>query len=167
MASMSDLPPPPGGLVDEAWGLMVGVFMAMRASWLAAAGIEGLTPPQAIALMRLRPDDPPSLGDLAKQMHCDASYATALADRLEERGLAERRVSAGDRRVKELVPTAAGVAARERLHTAYLTGPSGLADLTPEEAEVFHRIATKLSESIDPSLPSLLGLPVTGPPVPS
>ena len=165
MASVSDQPPPPGGPVDEAWGLMVGVFMAMRASWLAASTAEGLTPPQAITLMRLHADNPPSLGDLAKQMHCDASYATALADRLEERGLAERRVSAGDRRVKELVPTAAGLAARERLLRAYLTGPSGLADLTPEEAEVFHRIATKLSGSVDPSLPSLLGLPVIGPPV--
>lgn len=167
MVSVSDPSPPPGGLVDEAWGLMVGVFMSMRTSWLAAAVAEGLTPPQAITLMRLHPDNPPSLGDLAKQMHCDASYATALADRLEERGLAERRVSAGDRRVKELVPTAAGLAARERLHDAYLTGPAGLADLTTEEAEVFLRIATKLSESVDPSLPALLGLPVSGPRVPS
>jgi DNA-binding MarR family transcriptional regulator len=166
MGRVSD-PSPPPGLAGEAWGLMVGVFMSMRASWLAAAGIEGLSPPQAITLMRLTPDNPPSLGDLAKQMHCDASYATALADRLEERGLAERRVSAGDRRVKELVPTAAGLAARERLLSAYLTGPAGLADLTPEEAEVFHRIATRLSESVDPSLPSLLGLPVSGPPVAS
>jgi DNA-binding MarR family transcriptional regulator len=162
---VNDPSAPSGGLVDEAWGLMVGVFMAMRTSWLAAAAGEGLTPPQAITLMRLTPDNPPSLGDLAKQMHCDASYATALADRLEERGLAERRVSAGDRRVKELVPTAAGVAARERLLSAYLTAPAGLADLTPEEAGVFHRIATRLSESVDPSLPALLGLPVTAPPV--
>ncbi len=167
MATVSDPSPPPGGLVDEAWGLMVGVFMSMRTSWLAAAVAEGLSPPQAITLMRLTPDDPPSLGDLAKHMHCDASYATALADRLEERGLAERRVAAADRRVKELVPTPAGIAARERLRSAYLTGPSGLAELTPEEAEVFHRIATRLSESVDPSLPSQLGLPVSGPPVPS
>jgi hypothetical protein len=63
------------------------------------------------------------------------------------------------------VPTPAGLVARERLRTAYLTGPSGLADLTPEQAEVFHRIATRLSESVDPSLPYLLGLPVAAPPV--
>lgn len=167
MRAVSDPSPPSAGLADEAWGLMVGVFMSMRTSWLAASAAEGLSPPQAITLMRLRPDSPPSLGDLAKQMHCDASYATALADRLEERGFAERRVSTGDRRVKELVPTPAGLAARERLRTAYLTGPSGLADLTPAEAEVFHRIATRLSESVDPSLPYLLGLPVTTPPVAS
>jgi DNA-binding MarR family transcriptional regulator len=167
MGPVSDRSPSSSGVADEAWGLMVGVFMSMRASWLAASVAEGLTPPQAITLMRLRPEDPPSLGDLAKQMHCDASYATALADRLEERGFAERRVSAGDRRVKELVPTPAGLVARERLRTAYLTGPSGLADLTEEEAEIFHRIATRLSESVDPSLPYLLGLPVTAPPVAS
>ena len=167
MPSVSDQPQAPGGLVDEAWGLMVGVFIGHAGELARRRGDRGAHPSPAITLMRLHPDNPPSLGDLAKQMHCDASYATALADRLEERGLAERRVAAGDRRVKELVPTAAGLAARERLRTAYLTGPSGLADLTPEEAEVFHRIATKLSESIDPSLPSLLGLPVTGSPVPS
>jgi DNA-binding MarR family transcriptional regulator len=167
MSPVSDPTPEWRSAADEAWGLMVGVFMSMRASWLAAAAAEGLTPPQAITLMRLIPDNPPSLGDLAKQMHCDASYATALADRLEERGFAERRVSAGDRRVKELLPTRAGLVAQERLRTAYLTGPSGLADLTPEEAEIFHRIATRLSESVDPSLPYLLGLPVTAPPVAS
>ena len=51
--------------------------------WLGAGQAEGLTPPQAVSLMRLSADDPPSLGELARQMHCDASYATALADRLE------------------------------------------------------------------------------------
>jgi MarR family transcriptional regulator, organic hydroperoxide resistance regulator len=56
-------------------------------------------------------------------MHCDASYATALADRLEERGLVERRVSATDRRVRELVPTAEGLAAQKRLRAAF-TSPA-------------------------------------------
>ena len=41
-------------------------------------------------------------------MACDASYITAVADRLEELGLAVRRNAADDRRVRELVLTAKG-----------------------------------------------------------
>src|SRR5687768_7013666 len=93
----------------EAWAMFVGISMSLRAGWLEAGQAEGLTPPQAMSLMSLRADEPRRIGDLAKTMHCDASYATALADRLEERGFVARRPSATDRRVKELVPTKAGL----------------------------------------------------------
>ena len=92
----------------EAWAILVGLSLAQRRVWLEAGMREGLTPPQAISLMRLQPDAPPSLGDLARHMHCDASYATALADRLEERGLVERYPDPEDRRGTLLRPTDAG-----------------------------------------------------------
>jgi DNA-binding MarR family transcriptional regulator len=60
------------------------------------------------------------MGQLARSWRCDASYVTAMVDRLEQRGLVARRGSAGDRRVKEAVLTAEGASLRahvlERMH---------------------------------------------------
>ena len=146
------------GIAQEAWTLLVGVWLAQRSDWLAAGQAEGLTPPQAISLMSLRPGQPPSLGELARHMHCDASYATALADRLEERGFVERRVSATDRRVKELVPTAAGLEAQARLRAAFAAPPSGLLALSEDDQHALHRIALALAEHADPTAGERFGI---------
>jgi len=151
-------------IAREAWAILVGVSMSQRKVWLDAGQAEGLTPPQAVSLMKLSPDDPSRLGDLAKHMHCDASYATALADRLEERGFVERRVSATDRRVRELVPTAAGVAAQKRLRAAIIAPPPGLDELPEEDQLALMRIAERLAERADPRVAARLGLvPLTPP----
>ena len=134
----------------EAWAMFVGISLSLRAGWLEAGQAEGLTPPQAMSLMSLRADEPRRIGDLAKTMHCDASYATALADRLEERGFVERRPSATDRRVKELVPTKAGLAAQARLKAAYTAAPPGMEDVPPEDQEALLRVARTLAARIDP-----------------
>lgn len=152
-------------VAHEAWAILVGVSMGQRKMWLEAGQAEGLTPPQAMTLMRLSPEDPRSLGDLAKHMHCDASYATALADRLEERGFVERRVSATDRRVRELVPTPEGVAAQRRLREAFTTPPVGLDDLPEEDQLTLLRIAEHLAERADPEVARALGMPVRDAPV--
>ena len=52
---------------------------------------------------------------LAGTLSCDASNVTGLIDRLESRGLVERRASATDRRVKALQLTSAGKKVRAAL----------------------------------------------------
>lgn len=145
----------------EAWATLVGLWFARRRVWLDVAAREGLTSPQAISLMRLQPHEPPSLGDLARHMNCDASYATALADRLEERGLVERRVSETDRRVRELVLTPAGLEVQQRLREAFTVPPAGLEDLPAEDAEALMRIAERLAERADPEVAASLGVPAS------
>lgn len=162
----SPAPGPPGEatgdgwtIAREAWAILVGVSLAQRRIWLKAGMDEGLTPPQAISLMRLNPDAPPSLGDLARHMHCDASYATALADRLEERGFVERRVRPADRRVRELVLTAEGLAAQRRLRAAFTTPPPGLDELPEDDQIALMRIARRLADHADPEVAESLGMP--------
>ena len=53
--------------------------------------------------------------ELAQRMGCDASFVTAIADALERHGLARRAPSERDRRVKHLLLTEDGIAAKERL----------------------------------------------------
>ena len=147
-----------GGPGAEAWAVLVGISMSLRARWLEAGQQEGLTPPQAMSLMSLSADEPRRLGELARSMHCDASYATALADRLEERGFVERRTSTTDRRVKELVPTATGLAAQARLKAAYTAPPPGMDDLPLEDQEALLRVAHALASHIDPEVAARFGL---------
>ncbi|MEP7112633.1 MAG: MarR family transcriptional regulator, partial [Ilumatobacteraceae bacterium] len=66
-----------------------------------------LTPPQSIALRKLL-DGPLPMGSVAEVLSCDASTLTGIADRLEERGLIQRRLDPSDRRVKLLALTDAG-----------------------------------------------------------
>jgi DNA-binding MarR family transcriptional regulator len=145
---------------SQAWACLVAAVMTQRSVWLAASQQEGLTPPQAMSLMRLDPDDPPRLGDLARFLRCDASQVTSTADRLEERGFAERRTAAGDRRVKELVLTPAGRAAQERLRRAFLAEPDGLTDIPEDDLRVLARVAERLAAGLDAELCRAFGLPV-------
>ena len=148
---------------ERAWAILVGVLFSHRLLWVEAAHAEGLTPPQAMALMRVRGEDPPSLGELARLIRCDASYATNLADRLEERGLVERRVSDTDRRVKELVPTSAGLTAQRRLVDAFTAAPPGLTDLSANDQDALLRIARSLAESADGDTAATVGLSLRPP----
>src|ERR1700722_3919318 len=56
-----------------------------------------------------------SMKELAQHMGCDASFVTSVADTLARRGLPRRAPSQRDRRVKNLVLTEEGIAAKERL----------------------------------------------------
>jgi DNA-binding MarR family transcriptional regulator len=72
-----------------------------------------LTVQQAALIGHL--DAPLPMKEVAGRLHCDASNVTGLVDRLESRGLVERRVRPNDRRVKELVLTVEGRRIRRRV----------------------------------------------------
>jgi DNA-binding MarR family transcriptional regulator len=148
----------------EAWDLLVGLFMSGRERFIEAADAEDLSPPLAFTLLRLSRDDPPALNDIARLMRCDASWVTSLADRLEERGLAERRASPEDRRVKLLATTEAGEQAQARLRAAFRTPPPALAALPERDAAALLRIARKLVAGCDDEPFEMLGIPLPGRP---
>ncbi len=60
---------------------------------------------------------PTPMRELADQLHCDRSYITSLADKLEERGLV-KRIPGEDRRVKLLALTDEGMAVRNKIAKA-------------------------------------------------
>jgi MarR family transcriptional regulator, organic hydroperoxide resistance regulator len=77
-----------------------------------AAGL-GATPSDLLALFKL--DGVLTMKELAQRMGCDASFVTAIADALERHGFARRAPSEKDRRVKHLLLTEEGIAAKERM----------------------------------------------------
>jgi DNA-binding MarR family transcriptional regulator len=89
-----------------------------------------LTGPQALLLRHL--EAPMSMNQVACKLHCDASNVTGIVDRLEARGLLERRPVPSDRRVKQLVLTEEGTRYQRRIE-ALLGGVPGLSRLSEDE----------------------------------
>jgi len=77
------------------------------------ADLFGIAPSDLLALFKL--DESMTMKELAQRMACDASFITTVADTLERHGLARREPSLRDRRVKNLVLTPEGIAAKERM----------------------------------------------------
>ena len=89
-----------------------------------------LTPRQAHLIRELR--EALSMRTAAGRLDCDASNLTGIVDRLEKRGLVQRRTVPLDRRVKELVLTDTGREMQERLDGLASDAP-GLTDLSKAE----------------------------------
>ena len=114
----------------------------------------GLSPPLLKAFMHLGTlDDDGALrmSELAESWGFDASYVTALADGLQERGLAERRPHPTDRRVKTIVLTPEGRATRERALQLLSEPPSAFASLSAAEQRQLRDLLHKLVAA-DPEL---------------
>jgi MarR family transcriptional regulator, organic hydroperoxide resistance regulator len=120
----------------EAWTLMHRLFHAFgKGRFLAVASEFELSPPQVMALRMLEPGNPVPMRELARALHCDNSNVTGIIDRLEDRGLVERRSAEHDRRVKMLTVTPEGAELRKVLAERLADPPEPLARL-PEEDQL-------------------------------
>ena len=118
----------------------------MRAHLAAVADAVDLTPMQARALHHLA--DPCPMGEVATRLHCDRSNVTGIVDRLEERGLVERRQDPTDRRRRMLATTPAGDRVRQQMAELMVAGHPILAGLSVEQqAELRDLLATVLGAS--------------------
>lgn len=133
----------------EAWSLVHELLAETRGHFLGVARSHDLSPPQLFALRALQPDRPMPMGDLAGVLHCDNSNITGIVDRLERRGLVERRAAEHDRRVKHLVITPEGVAVRDAIAAALDSGPNPLSGLSAAEAAALRDLLRKALEAAD------------------
>jgi DNA-binding MarR family transcriptional regulator len=106
----------------------------------------GLAPKQLGVLWRLEPGTELPMGALAESLYCDASYMTDLVDRLEQRGMIERRSSSQDRRVKLIALTPLGEMTREQALRLLYDPPEELGKLEPAELEELARLLEKALE---------------------
>ena len=110
----------------EAWGLLAG--LVYPPPFLAVARRLDLRPAAFGTLRAL--DRPRTMSEIAAVLHCDNSNVTGIVDVLEEKGLAERRPSEADRRVKLIALTAEGRRVRARLERAVEKPPGWLQGLS-------------------------------------
>src|SRR5215467_8678868 len=117
-------------LADEGWALLLQVaFGRVHAHFAAVVAELDLAPMQAKALHELDAEQPISMRELARRLGADPSNVTGLIDRLEARGLVERRPDPNDRRIKGLALTSAGATLRQRLFARLYSAPRSLAEL--------------------------------------
>jgi DNA-binding MarR family transcriptional regulator len=126
--------------------LLLGLMAAMHDHFHACITEFDLSASQADALRNL--GEPRSQRDLAQLLKFDASNVTAIVDRLEERGLVERRMDPADRRVRLVVLTPTGEALRQALFARVLEDAPPLRALTPAERGALRDLLAKMVDPI-------------------
>jgi DNA-binding MarR family transcriptional regulator len=126
----------------EAWGMLASLVYPPR--FLDIARQLGLTPATLGALTRL--EEPRTMGEIAELLRCDPSNVTGIVDALEAKGLARRRPSESDRRVKVIELTAKGQRLRGRLMAKLNEPPAWLRALPAADQRALREIMRRAHE---------------------
>ena len=127
----------------EAWELAFDLFMASKPRRVEIAQQFDLSPMQLFALGAIQPEQEMPMSTLAGTLVCDASNVTGIVDRLEARGLIERRAAAHDRRVKLLALTQEGAGVREAARRLMLEPPPEIAGLSRADQRALRDLLRK------------------------
>jgi len=99
----------------EAWILLLNLLRADQGPLLEIWAEFELSSAQGELLCSLEPEGTAAMVSIARTLHCHDSNVTGLVDRLEQRGLIERRSDPKDRRVKLIALTKEGESLQCRL----------------------------------------------------
>jgi len=125
----------------EAWALAVSIFFAERPPRVPSVASEFDLSPMALKLLYvLEPGTEAPMSVLAETLFCDASNVTGIVDRLEARGVIERRDNPRDRRVKLIALTDEGATMRERIRQRLHEPPAQIAALSGEDKRALRDI---------------------------
>ncbi len=153
----SDGGPEQGGereaAVGDAWRALYSLVFEREGQqrFHEACDATGLAPGGLKTLLRLAPDQPVPMRDLADYFRCDPSYVTSLVDGLEAAGLAERRSHPTDRRVKMVALSPAGVDAQAQARKILGEPPASFDVLSTTEVLRLRTILAKLTDAEAPS----------------
>lgn len=128
----------------EVWRRLFEVFMSTRPQRDEVLGRVGLTPNDSKALFSLDATEGKPMRALADAWGTDASAATWVVDRLERKGLAERRAAPSDRRVKLVVLTSRGAKTRDEILRAFHEPPPELLALDRQELQTLGELLAKI-----------------------
>ena len=131
-------------LAADVWRLMLRFLVPKRDRFYEVAHDLGLTPGDLKTLLLLEPGEQRPMGSLAQAWACDASNVTWMVDRLEDRGLVERRMLASDRRVKAVALTSLGITTKGEVLDRLYEPPSELLTLRRETLEVMREALEQL-----------------------
>lgn len=130
-------------LTHEVVDLIGSVVARYHEEYELAAAHHALTGAQARVLSLLAREATP-MRKAAEQLKCEPSNVTGIVDRLETRGLVERRPDPADRRVKLAAATDEGRALAARLRAGLEFAREPLAELTPAERTVLRDLLKRM-----------------------
>ncbi|MER7723519.1 MarR family transcriptional regulator [Streptomyces sp. NPDC096323] len=118
-----------------------------------AAAAHSLTGAQArvLGLLSL---DPLPMRRIAQKLKCEPSNVTGIVDRLEARGLVERRPDPADRRVKLAAPTEKGARTARELRDSLDFAREPLAGLSDTDRAVLRDLLRRML-GVEPSVEPL------------
>jgi DNA-binding MarR family transcriptional regulator len=131
-------------LASAVWRRLFDFIIDTAAHRNRVLGRYDLTPNDARAVFALHESEGRTMGSLAEEWGCDASYATSVVDRLEHRGLARRRNQPGDRRVKLVVLTPDGAKTKHALTSELYRPPRELMQLGTADLKTLWHATAKL-----------------------
>ncbi|MGW2475783.1 MarR family winged helix-turn-helix transcriptional regulator [Streptomyces sp. NPDC001665] len=108
-----------------------------------AAAAHSLTGAQA-RVLGLLSVEPLPMRRIAQKLKCEPSNVTGIVDRLEARGLVERRPDPADRRVKLAAPTERGAATAAQLRDALDFAREPLAGLSAADRTVLRDLLRRM-----------------------
>lgn len=139
---------------EEACEAIFSLWMAGKPVFPRVAAEFDLMPQELHMLRLLGENDSLPQRAFAELLWCDASYVTAIVDKLEARGLIERRPDATDRRVKRLALTPAGRKLRKQALRRLYQPPEAIKQLSPSDKKALRDImrrALALRDGADPA----------------
>lgn len=136
-------------LAREVYNLLFQHFECEHRNWSAACREFGMTLPQAHLLRRLAPAMPMKMNGLADALDCDASNITGLVDKLEMRGLIQRQLERGDRRVKMIALTRPGIKFRAKLLKRLSEPSAAVTRLSLTDKKSLRRIVKQMLQTPD------------------
>jgi len=147
-----DVPP---GTVDPEFARALKLFTVLSRAHFALhdrsredIARHGLTPGEFAVLEALYHKGPLLLGEIRAKILVSSGGITYLVDRLEERGLLERRHCPEDRRARYAALTSDGIALMDRIFPAHAVAlKDAVAGLGPEAQEVLTDLLRTLGQS--------------------
>ncbi len=131
----------------EAWSTFLRILFDERPPRIPAVAAEFDVSPMGLKLLQvLEPGAEMPMSALAERLFCDASNVTGMVDRLEVRGLLERRDDPGDRRVKRIALTDEGAGVRERVLERLYEPPEAIARLSAEAERLLRDVLRRAVE---------------------
>lgn len=136
-------PPRPDALTLEVVELIGDVVARFHEDYEDAAAQHALTGAQA-RLLSLLSLEPLPMRKLAQKLKCEPSNVTGIVDRLEVRGLVERRADPADRRVKLAAATEEGRRVARQLREGLRFAREPLAGLSEDERLVLRDLLRRM-----------------------
>ena len=134
------------------YNAVIAAFKSMQHSIAELLSTEGLTQPQFIALRVIAKNGSIPMKGISDAMFVTPANVTGIIDRLEQKGLIQRRARPGDRRTTIVELTHEGRAAQERVTLRYSEFmKKALQAFTTDEQEALRYLLEKLQQEMSRS----------------